>query len=181
MQLTPEKLGEWADAYRFGVGVHGFPLPDIKIWNAYVGHINQQIKDVFNFKGSVEDLPSGKCEDCGSGLIRVLDTSNPLFSRGIIYCPSPIESHPKDYWIEIWPDANWVPGQRYMDRWGMPEKQVEIDKWRLSDPRIRKCYYRLAFEIHPYFESMLKEDFPEHKVRPLPRPAYIHPKGDPKS
>ena len=167
----------WEDiAYRYAVGTHGFPLPDIKTWNDWVTAIRKEIKNDWNFKGAVDDLVNGQCKVCDSDLIRASVLYGPLFQGGIVYCPDAdgSASHPMDYWTEIWPDASWKPNERMIDRIGMDLGQVIENKWKLSDHRINKCFHPVAFQFHQIMESHIMEDDPEYKPKKFPKPTYTH-------
>lgn len=167
----------WKNSYRYPIGTHGFPLPDIKVWNSFVRDIRKEIKDDWQFRGSVDDLVNAQCENCGSDLIRCIAVSNVLFQGAIVYCPEVdgSESHPYEYWVEVWPDASWKPGQRPIDKIGMDSTELLANSWKLSDPRIKRCYHPDIFLLHPYLESTRKEIDASHEVKKMPDPSFIHP------
>lgn len=175
--MVDDAVLNWNHIYRYPIGTHGFPLPDIKGWNNFVKGIREEIKDDWQFRGSVEDLVDAQCENCGSDLIRSLAIFNVLFKGAIVYCPKVDGSaeHPNEYWVEVWPDASWKPNQRPIDRVEVDIDEAQANAWKLSDPRIKKCYNPSVFLLHPHFESMRKKMDSSYVVKKMPNPSFVHP------
>ncbi len=173
------------DPYKVPMGAHGWPLPNIKTWNNAIKSLTREIKPEWKLKGSVEDLTDVNCISCDGELIRVGYKFNDIFRVGWIQCEYASRrdkpKHPKEYWAEIWPDANFPLNT--LPSWinGEPETNIEkANYFFLSDPRIKRCFQRMSLEWYP-FEVGLWEDWyatnrPGERFvpKPLPEPDFVH-------
>lgn len=159
------------------VGEHGFYLPRISIWNMHADQIMKQIFDGFESKGSVDDYVldggDGNCDHCGTELIRVQITDNVYFLGGPIYCPKWDEpEHPREYWIEVWPNANEMFDRDTQLK--MDKKELDKNAFKLSNPIIRPCYSESALFFHRWREHVEKEWDKNYEIKPFPEPLFLH-------
>lgn len=140
-------------------GTHEFYIPDIREWNAFVQYIRSLHDGSAQFSGSVEDLVTGNCKSCDGELIRVMEATTRVFNGGIIYCPSTdgSKNHPHQYWVEVWPDANWHYKKPYSAKTKAEIYEGIANNFRLSDSRIKKCFNNIDIQLG------------------LPDPRFVHP------
>lgn len=162
-------------------GTHGFYLPTIKIWNMFADTISRGMDPAYILRGSIEDLVlgrgTGNCWHCPEELIRQQVQHNNYFAGGIIYCPEAKngKDHPKEYWIEVWPDKPAIlkRGQLPLDQHELSQNLVEM--FELSHPIIKPCYSEAAILAHRFIGAFKMESDPAYRHPPLPRtPTFIH-------
>jgi len=173
------------------------PKPTKELWDQAYYLLNKQIdknakegRQRQNIIGSVADLVSAKCEDCGGVLIRVeyesLLTNDKAFMSGLVACPSQnsVKNHKKNIWLEVW---YWPTGKKYLDfmeslqgprtcdeyegKYGVnPFKDLFVH----SDPKIPICYE--INELHAIPGTALFK-LEGHDFA-FGRPSYLHKPAD---
>ncbi len=121
------------DEFRFQKRNDGFYEPDIKSWNIAAGFAKEIMKETWTLMGAIDDLA---CENPGEmeNFVRVRFRFSRLFGAAVIHRNLESLGSSTDYWLEVWPDANY-PNEILIET---PE--VVENRFRLSDPRIRRCY-----------------------------------------
>ena len=163
----------------------GFPLPTIKEWNMIVGDIQEDISKSVQgqplpvFRGSVEDLSDTNCGHCSGELIRQTMGHYRIFISGVIYCNNSLidESHPQEYWIDVWPIAYSIEDMIAMSA----KDRIEMT-YRLSNPLVRKCFDEQAIHLHRHLSlegsgsdfGLTYSQIP--RAMTLPKPTYEHRK-----
>lgn len=154
--------------------------PTIKIWNMFADAIMARVGSEFELKGSVDDLVldggNGKCDHCGSDMIRIALEHNYYYRGGAIYCSNwnKNDKHPKKYWIEVWPDINFDLSQEELKK--LNQEEQDANAFRLSSPAIKLCYTDHSIFFHNWRESVEKRWNPNYEIKSSPSPSFIHNK-----
>lgn len=151
-----------SQAYSFPVGTHGFPLPNIKTWNNAIKAMQQDMGEGWIINGAIDDLVSAECPSCHGELMRISRPFNEVFRVATIQCQNSYSrEHPHEYWVEVWPDANWP--RDYYPYLNPDAPGHLVNRFRLSDPRIKTSFTRDTILGH----------FTEKGVR-FPEPDFVH-------
>jgi len=174
------------DAYKVPLGAQGQLLPNIKAWNNVIKFLEKGISPGWIFRGSIDDLADSECPSCNKQMIRVGTRFNDVFRAGVIQCEyagrKNLPQHPTEYWAEVWQDANFP--ENTTDRWNLgDETPAEVaNRFKFSDPRIKKCFQIGTLEFYPY-EVRLWEDWyrtnkpgERFEPKPLPEADFVHKK-----
>jgi len=129
--------------FKIPIGIHGYYLPTIKLWNMFAKAIRRDMNKDHIFRGSIEDYiidgGKGDCMGCGKEMKRVLLESNYFFNGATILCPDTLlESHSREYWIDVWPDATYPLEKKEIEK--LTTSELIVARFRLSNPVIKSCW-----------------------------------------
>lgn len=161
--------------YRFPIGMHGFRVPDIHVWNKAVEKAKDEIMARGEFRGSVEDLVNSDCPQCHGEFVRVSIPYNHVFRVGAIACAENKGTikHAVDYWVEVWPDANWSDDIKPPYLSSQTPEEI-ANKFKLSDPKIKKCYLLATLDGHNFMQAALAGENMLKRREQWPKPDFVH-------